>query len=139
MKKLTYIDIVLENVEVLKFDVEYIDYISVDNIHKNTVYSHDNLHEYLQCDELYLMLHPSANKIENSTTDYTEKSLPFDRINAWQDIVSIELFYDDETSENIYVPYDGEEVNLLQSQIITSTGSMLVVCSKENTAEEWIK
>lgn len=130
MKKLLYVHLVLENVEVLKFDADDIHFVSVENIHKNIVFGNNYLHESIQCDGLYLKVYPSGNKMENNITGSTEKSLPFERIKLYQDVVSIELFYDNQTSESICVPYDGEEVNSLQTLKITPNGSMVLTINK---------
>lgn len=66
----------------------------------------------------------------------SENTRKFDRIEAWRDITSIVLFYDDGTHESYYVDYD-EEVegalgaeNLNQHTYLSALGNLYIVIAK---------
>lgn len=141
MRKLTHVELALENVEAVKFDAVDIKMIFLDNVSESLYFnSSTNMLNSQHCEKFALVLKPSGNKLENSGGMYPDW-LPFKRLTYHKDIVSISLNYDDETKEEIYVPY--EEVaggnNLFQSSFIDEEGSLHILSSETEKAEEYFQ
>lgn len=106
MAEVTKIMLGMENCEVWEFDRKDIGDFDCVGIRRSVARLGGNcITEYTECDELFLELFLSANTPQETPFHDAPKS-PFERISEYADITSIEITYDNGTSEHICVPTD---------------------------------
>lgn len=108
-KKLKYVDLVLEPVESYRIKAEDVVRLSISNIYRDLHY--DNIYHlmsnYVGCDEASIDIEMAAlQKIETTQYDDNGNVLTLDRrLNWWKDLVALDLIYDDDSDDYIYVPW----------------------------------
>lgn len=106
MKNIKAIEFVFENCECLTVDSKYIGDILIEGFETNVRRLGVNaIREYTSCERIDLIIYKDANTTSES---YGDKYKVFDRILSWNDITSICLKYEDDTEQEIYVPWEGE-------------------------------
>lgn len=106
MSQVQFIEICFENCESVKIDQEQLIYLDLSNITSDI----NRYNKTQKCDSCEIAINKAAN-IEYSPfglTDYLIQKV-FDRILAYDDIVSIQIHYDDDTEDYIYVPYKDKQ------------------------------
>lgn len=108
-KTLKYVDLVLEPVEsyrikaddVLRLDISHV----YRDLHCDDIYH--RMSEYVQCNEASIDIKMEAlQKIETNQVDDNGDVLTLDRrLNWWKDLVALDLIYDDDSDDYIYVPW----------------------------------
>lgn len=114
-RKLVAIDLVLEPVESYRVSVEDLVQLNLINVHRDYHYDDANgFSESLYCDGALIDLKWLAiSKIETEQEDQDGNKLMLDeRLNRWKDLVSVDLIFDDDSHENVYVPWDDRDDDL---------------------------
>lgn len=127
-----------ENCEDISIDKECIHMLLFDKVAECIYYDHprDTIRRYQTCEEFLLELNEKADR-QYEYFGYSSEQTIFQRTQLCQDITSVEIIYDDDTKELIYVPYmplGGGESNAYQTSCIRDTGRMLICISKDKTA-----
>lgn len=135
MREVKNIRIGFENCEVMDFDVKEAASLLLDNITAMVQrFAINSVGEMTQCSEFFVELIPAANR-EHSPFGMDDKTTNFQRIREYDDITSVELFYDDGTSVEVYVPWEdattGGEINKLQSSYLSENGALYIYISKD--------
>lgn len=107
MKNIKAIEFVFENCECITVDSKYIGDLLIEGfetkVRKFGV--KDAIREYTSCERIDLIIYKDGNLTVES---YGDKYSVFDRILNWNDITSIYLKYEDNTEQEIFVPWEGE-------------------------------
>ena len=137
MKEVTKIRVGFENLEYMEFEVNEIASLLINNIVTQVQrFAINSVAEMFKCSEVFMELIPAANRkhcafgVEDEHTTTT-----FQRIREYDDITSIEVFYDDGTSKDVYVPWEdasgGGEVNKYQSSYYSDNGALYIYINKD--------
>ena len=143
MRKVTKIELGLENVDVIEFPEKDIERLRVKNIQReiNTIGSGTAL-EFISCSDFLLELKSDHEYYEFGMTGDEFKKSAFSRLSACDDITSCELFYDDGTSEDVFVPWEdaspGGEVNQYQSSAFKENGSLCIYIGENGSIADYI-
>lgn len=110
-KKVTHIIFCFENLEQISIPVEDVEAYFFDGVHYNIMGIHSDLPMKMQvCNEALIMLKPHSNESASSSFDMDNDKYPrinlFHRLSIFSDCVGIDLLYEDETREEIYVPWE---------------------------------
>ena len=106
MKNIEAIEFVFENCECITVDSKYIGDLLIEGFKTNVRKLGVNaIREYTSCERIDLIIYKDGNTISES---YGDKYSVFDRILNWNDITSIYLKYEDDTEQEIFVPWDDE-------------------------------
>ena len=128
IKNLKEIELIFENVEVYKFKQEYFESIMIGNTFSEYGRFSENVLSKKFFSEICFTIFKGGN--EESDTKHGEEELSrFERIVKFNDIVGINLIYEDGTEEEIHSYWmDGrnDEENKLQHSKITSRGDLKV-------------
>jgi hypothetical protein len=140
-KKVSKIDIVLENCEVLTFDRVHIDRFYMDGIFKSiSIDSH-----HLEAKGSYLKLNIAGNTLDayaENFRDLDDLEFPFDRISKHHDIVAIDVHFEDGTSNYIFVNWYGTDdyVNeYVSTKIGNESGNLYIVIHPEEDVDSHFK
>lgn len=135
--KIKSINIVFENLEVVVVPVDYISVFVINDISENFVYTNTTLC-YFSCKKLHMRI---KNEFDMTLVDeiYGERN-SFQRIINFNDIVAVEIIFENDVSETVYVDWWDmcEYENLNQSTEILSDGSLSISIEDENNEEEKI-
>lgn len=108
-KRLKYVDLVLEPVESYRIKADDVLRLDISNIYRD--FHYDNIYhrmsDYVRCDEASIDIKMAAlQKIETTQYDDNGNVLTLDRrLNWWKDLVALDLIYDDDSDDYIYVPW----------------------------------
>ena len=106
MKNIEAIEFVFENCECLTVDSKYIGDLLIEGFEtKVRRFGVNAIREYTSCERIDLIIYKDGNTTSES---YGDKYKVFDRILSWNDITSIYLKYEDNTEQEIFVPWDDE-------------------------------
>ena len=143
MRKVVKIEIGLENVDVIEFPEKDIGHIQIKGIHSEiqTIGSGTAL-EFVSCTDFLLELKSDHEHHEFGMDNDSFKKSAFSRLSDCDDITSCELFYDDGTSEDIFVPWEdatpGGEVNVYQSSAFKENGSLCIYIGKNGKVADYL-
>ena len=108
-KRLKYVDLVLEPVESYRIKAEDVVRLDISNIYRDLHYDniYHSISEYVRCDEASIDIKMAAlQKIETTQYDDDGHVLTLDRrLNWWKDLVALDLIYDDDSDDYIYVSW----------------------------------
>lgn len=133
MKRIKSIRFVFENCECFSIDAKYLGEFELSDIHKCIHRIAANCIAKMDCaNTVAIEIFSEGNK-EYSPFDVIrdEDETLFDRLNMYHDITSIDIIYDDDTSEMYYVDYEGDETNEYQKNYMNNFGDMYIVISKD--------
>lgn len=139
MKAINKVRIGLENCECLEFQGDQVSYLAITNIRKNIYWSGSFLFDHNVCDHFSMNLLPSANIKQNDISKFNVTQLPFDRLLQYPDIVSVEVFYSDGRSVDVYVEWEDDnhrDYNLYQRTTISEYGNLCILVDKSKTARD---
>lgn len=129
---LKYFNLVFENCEECKVSVDDIQCFNLDDITENRQLhwnTDKRVFDYLHCLSALVVFKPSA---ANTPTTLTEPL--FNRLEQCPDITAIELIYEDDSKELIYVPWLGDyERNHYMQLIKDNEGNMWVLITRDST------
>ena len=141
MSKISKIELILENLEVIVIDSEDIGGIDIGNI-KTRIQSmgSNSINKYLYSDDIAIEIYKSGNKLFNSLGIEGAEEYVFNRLTCNPDIASIEIHYEneDDKSELILVDYDEEHGNNKnQKSFIDKQGNLCLVISEYKIIEDY--
>ena len=144
MSKVSKIELILENLEVITIDSEDIGGIDIGDI-KTRIQSmgSNSINKYLYSDNIAIEIYKTRNKLFNSFGIEGAEEYVFNRLTQWNDIASIEIHYEseDDKSELILVDYDEEHGNNInninQKSFIDKLGNLCLVISKDKNIEDY--
>lgn len=155
-QKLKFIDLVLENCEIIRVNVEYIEAFSIDNIAKSIHFTNEyGTHNSFKAEEFLIKISSTFNTHSGYATNWNEgktRLLPFSRLMDCNDITAISLyFYDsgkndemhfeDGSEEYIYMNWCGDDDynNPYQTSTINGyDGGLFIMISPTDTAKEYL-
>ncbi len=143
MREVKFIELILENCEVVKIPPQYVGIFNVNNLHHSISRMATNaILDAVSCDSLYLQI---SSKLVDPNSMWLEKDvLPIDRLTKCRDLVGVAVNYVDGTDEMIYVPWDddpSEYTNSYEtSRLNPYTGDLFIVVSKtENVSDIFVE
>lgn len=140
MPEVTKIALGMENCEVWEFDRKDIGDLDCVGIRRSVSRIGCNcITDYTECDEFFLELFSSAN-VPKETPFHDGPKSPFERITEYADITSVEITYDNGTSEPIWVPTDCD-YNVpatTQTCYLSKCGSLYIRISEKGDVKERI-
>lgn len=136
-KEIKNVNIIFENLEIIVIPIDYIGSIVIRKITNNFVYATNSL-KYKVAEYFRMTI---SDKFNMTIVDenYGERN-SFKRIIDYNDIVAIEIEYDDKSTDTIYVDWCelDEYSNLNQATEILEDGSLLLTVTDDNNEEEKI-
>ncbi|MBZ9693219.1 hypothetical protein [Clostridium sp. M14] len=140
-KEIKKIEFILENCEVIEFEGKHVGDFDVENIKTNiSRIACNSISKHNVCETFAIEISSLANT--EIVQPWGDKIKPFDRLNKYQDITSIEIHYNDNTSDKILVDYCSESENLgannlNQESYISDLGNLYIIISKNKTLENY--
>ena len=134
-EKIVAVDIVLENCEVLSFDVKDFNQIHIRDV--RPVYDMGACRRethYRVYGGVELNIARAANYTATHWPEMISYLTPFQRLKCSPDVTALDLIYSDGTTQYIYVPFDGEEESSLQSTYEDEEGDLCLTI-RPSTAE----
>lgn len=146
LEKVKYIEIVLENCEVIRINIEHIEFLSVRGIAFNDFFSiytdgKKRIERNTSCKYLNIVINKKADKIYKSFGMFPDFTV-FERLTKHDDITAIDyLDGNAETIESISVPwkdkvyedgYVSEENSSCQSSKIDENGNLEIIIKGED-------
>jgi hypothetical protein len=140
MKNIESIILHCENCETIKIEGRHIGVIQINGLTQNIGRHGDKIKYYKTCSDFVLEIHRDANT-RYKTFGMISDALLFERISDTPDIITITIKYDDGTiDDDIYVCYKGKNsffINEYQKVYKSKIGHLYIVCSKENTINDY--
>lgn len=131
MKSIKSIEFVFENCECFSIDAKYLGEFELSDIHQCIHRIASNCIAKMDCaNTVAIEIFSEGNKEYSPFGVRDRDETLFDRF-MYHDITSIEIVYDDETSETYYVDYEGDEINEYQKNYMNNFGDMYIVISKD--------
>ena len=127
MKTVTQIDITFENCEYIVILAEHIRDMYISDFESEIVHNGLNILKKTYAKKIYLQFTPEAN----SSVEFSGESL-FNRVKLYDDITSIEVYYDDNTSEVYFVDWEDNGLGENKNQMSKIVGNDLCVGICEN-------
>ena len=139
MSKVSKIELILENLEVIVIDSEDIGGIDIGDI-KTRVQrmACNSINKYSYSDDIAIEIHKSANKLFNYFEIEGAEELIFDRLTHNSDITSIEIHYENDDTDFILTNYDEKDGNNInQKSFIDNKGNLCLVISEYKIIEDY--
>lgn len=127
MKTVTQIDITFENCEYVIIDAKYIKDLYMSDFESKIIHNGINIYKQITCKKIYLQF-----ALESNHAIQSGGFLFFDRTREWNDIASIEIHYDDNTSEVYFVDWDENGLDENKNQMSQIVGNDLCIGICEN-------
>lgn len=145
--KLKYIELGLENVESLIFDINDFKHVKLKGIMENLTLHANYKHKYQlekskTIQNIYLEIKSSANiPYEGMHKNLTGK---LDRLKLCPDIVDITLYYENGAQETFWVDWEDKTFegysNLYQQNFTTAQNNLIIIISRdEKCISSWLK
>jgi len=137
MSKIQSITFVFENCESLELPIRYFGIVEINNIQTKIQRTAINaVRKFTEASEVFLEIFAETNK----EYDWELNAYRFARLTKFRDIVYLDIKYDDETVESIYVDYDTDntENNLNQDTWISNLGNLYISISKRKQINDFI-
>lgn len=132
------IDITFENCETITLEPKDIGFFSIENIAEYI--SRDSINSISKYKKSNLVIiEIFASKINSEYFPFdipSEKMLIKERF-LYNDITSLEIYYSDGSSEEIFVEYNGNETNDFQKTVIGNNGNLYIVISKDSNITDY--
>lgn len=141
MRKVSRIDLVLENCEAIGVPAESIGGLIIRGIERSIVRIAVNaIKETVRCSGFYVELLPAMNVTTAYLGGWGARSagdLPFARLRRHIDICAIDVIYDDGANEYIYVPWGGDSdyTNEYQRSEMTQDGRLRITIEETGVSE----
>lgn len=127
MKTVTKIDITFENCEYIVILAEHIRDMYMSDFESKIIHNGFNILKKTYAKKIYLQFAPKAN----NSVEFSGESL-FNRVKLYDDITSIEVYYDDNTSEVYFVDWEDNGLDENKNQISKIVGNDLCIGICEN-------
>lgn len=137
MKSIKKLSIIFENCESVNIETDYIGYVELSDIKNSIRKVACNCIGYSSVCETFLI--SIDHKIPKQTETYGDKLInPIDRLNEYKDIVSISVTYEDDSEEEIYLPWgDREYTNQYQENYINKFGDIFICISEDHKLSDF--
>lgn len=122
MKTVTQIDITFENCEYTIIPAEHIRDMYMSDLGFEIIHDGISIYKQITCKTIYLQFASEANH----TVQFGD-FLFFDRVREWNDIASIEIYYDDNTSEIYLVDWEDNGLDENKNQMSKIIGNDLCI------------
>jgi hypothetical protein len=144
MKEIKFIELVLENCEIIKIDKQHIGIFRIENIKRSiSRVAMNSISDHKSAEEVFIQISSKANNYNSYVTTWSgNETLPFTRLIKYKDITAISIHYEDDDEEYIYVPWGGESdyKNEYQScKINEHTGDLYIIISEKENVENYFK
>lgn len=127
MKTVTQIDITFENCDYTIISAEYISDMYMSDFESKIIHDGINILKKTYAKKIYLQF-----PFEGNVPILYGGLLFFDRVREWNDITSIEVYYDDNTSEVYFVDWDENGLGENKNQMSQIVGNDLCIGICEN-------
>ena len=135
MKKVESITFMFKDYESIEIPAEYIGLITIGDIQKNIErITIDRIQEKLICKEFFIEIFQEFDGEYDSLYNITK----FQRFMKARDLTTIEVKYDDDTSDYFALPYEGERGNLYQDTWISRLGNAYISISPKKCLDDFI-
>jgi hypothetical protein len=138
-KQIKNIDLGFENCEVMSIDCKSIGHLHIDEIKDSIRRIAVNSVSKMRCCEHFSLSINRNDNISYLPFDQEEWEMnKFERITQSRDIVSVGVHYEDGTSEDFYVPWEGEldYSNECQNTYENEFGDLFLVINKNKKVED---
>jgi len=135
--ELKYVELILENCEVVKVDRKFIGDFHLGEI--NTTISRvasNSISKKVSCNEFIIQINRDMNKEEYNQCTFSQidqKTNPIKRLMKYQDITAVEITYKNDSSEIIYLKWhiEDEYNNRFQKSKLNNCGDLYIVISED--------
>lgn len=127
MKTVTQIDITFENCDYTVIAAEYISDMYISDLEFEIVHDGLSIWKKTYAKKIYLQF-----PFKSNVPVLYSGSLFFDRVREWNDITSIEIYYDDNTSEVCFVDWEDNGLDENKNQMSKIVGNDLCIGICEN-------
>ena len=135
MKRVESITFMFKDYEAIEIPAAYIGLITIGDIQKNIErITIERIQEKLICKELFIEIFQEFDGEYDSLYNITK----FQRFMKARDLTTIEVKYDDGTSDYLALPYDGERGNLYQDTWISRLGNAYISVSPKKSLDDFI-
>lgn len=121
-----YIDLVFENIDVIRLKPEQIEWFYIGGINRNIFFNGIQIIKDVSCNEFVIEIKDpkSIEHLEHGFNEY--KTNVFDRLQG-NDLTHIDIVYSDDTNEHISIPYTEEQYNAYQRNTYDEESKILKV------------
>ncbi|MCM3109886.1 hypothetical protein [Lederbergia lenta] len=141
--ELKQVNLILENCEVLEIDRKYIGYFHIGNI-KTSINRNacNSISKDIVCEDFTIEINRSFKDeelMQYTFGDLSEKRNPIERLLRYPDITALEIVYQDDSKEYIYVDWQVEDgdTNKNQKNLINNFGDLYIVISENKGIEDF--
>jgi len=137
MSKVQSITFVFENCESLELPIRYFGIVEINDIQTHIRRTAINaVDKFEEARDVFLEIFSEANK----EYDWELNSYRFIRLQKFRDIVYLDIKYDDESTESIYVDYDSTcaDNNKNQDMWVSNLGNLYIAISKRKAVADFI-
>lgn len=134
-----YLELVLENCEVVRVERKYLGYLYIGDI-KTTLTRHDkSLIKSQSIGDFAIELHRDLKDEDTSFGAYFGKVNPIDRLVKHKDITQIYIAYEGNTSDRFYVKWhdNDEHDNRYQNNKLNNFGDLYIVISEDKGIDDF--
>ena len=131
LDKVISIELVFENCEMMTFEQDDIVDLELGNITTNILkVAVNGIVKKVYANEVYIELKKESN---SKFVSFGDEGYKFDRILRYNDIVLMDLHFEDGRIETYHVCYNGEEINSNQNVVLKDNGNLVIdIKDKEN-------
>lgn len=144
MKEVKSVELILENCEVIEIKREHIGVFHVLDIKKSISRDAINsINDYLEAEEIFIQISSKANNPSSYVEDLHDGEItPFDRLMRYADITALNIKYQDDSEEYIFVKWGGDSDYTNEYQSVATnekTGDLYIVISEKENVESYFK
>ncbi|WRW34693.1 hypothetical protein CF5_0030 [Staphylococcus phage CF5] len=124
--KVKYVDLVFENIDVIRLKPEQIEWFYIGGINRNIFFNGIQIIKEVSCNDFTIEIKDpkSIEHLEHGFNEY--KTNVLDRLND-NDLTHIDIVYSDGTNEHISIPYTEEQYNAYQHNTYDEESKILKV------------
>jgi len=136
-KDIVKIEFILENCECIEIERKYLGHLQIKDIRKTISVAAKSMSRHETCDHFSMAAYRNGDEVYGQLGDDSSLERKYHRLKAG-DIVSINIIYDDQTEEEVYVTWIGESVykNDYQHTYINDYGDLFIVINKNKNIED---
>ncbi|WP_372011409.1 hypothetical protein NBRC13296_12685 [Paenibacillus chitinolyticus] len=136
-KEIVKIEFIMENTECIEIERRYLGRFQINDIRKNISVAAKAMSRHETCDHFSMAAYRSGDEVYGQFGDDSSLERKYNRLKVG-DIVSINIIYDDQTEEEVYVTWTGESnyKNESQNTYINNYGDLFIVINKNKKIEE---
>lgn len=137
MKQVKSIVLGLENLESISFTTKEIGRFYIGDIHESICRIGCNcISKQTGCKEFFIELLPCAN---HTYSCFGDTGHTFRRLEAYDDIASVDIVYEDGSKEEVYVPWgDDDQNNDHQTSYLSKSGALYILIKENGKLSDYI-